>query len=177
MTTAELAMNVLLSFVAIAFFVILYKGYRNDLVIYQDGKDFMRTMMIAILIMASPFLFDASWIENSNIEFCVTWILTPLFTLLFIVLVIDSFYLSITNNQNAYVVGSLIAVFRVFYLLLALLLILKLIDYVQKSRTYRSTVFNLALAGSVGYGLYLLVNGKAVENKRVSRSDLNGILE
>lgn len=145
--------------------------------IYHDGKDFIRTVMIAILIMAAPFLLDASWIEDSNIEFCETWILTPLFTLLFIVLVIDSFYLSIINNQNAYFVGSLIAVFRLFYLLIAVLLILKLIDYVQKSRTYRSTVFNLALAGSVGYGLNLLVNGKAVEKKRVTRSDLNGILE
>lgn len=84
-------MNVVLSFVANAFFIILYKEYRNDLVIYQDGKVFMRTVMIAILIKAAPFILDASWIEDSNIEFCVTWILTPLFTLLLIVLMIDSF--------------------------------------------------------------------------------------
>lgn len=123
MKTYELAMHLVLSFVAIALLVILYRGFRNDCVIYQNGKDFLRTLMF-VIIMAAPYLLDASWIKDNSIEYFVTWILTPLFTLIFIVLVIDSFYLSITNNQNAYYVESLIAVFRVFYLLLAALLIL-----------------------------------------------------
>lgn len=104
--------------------------------------------------MTSPYLLDAQWIEDGNIEFITTSILTVILSLVFTVLLIDSFYLIIANNQNAYFVGNLIAIFRVLYLQLAVLLNLNYLT-MWKNLIKHSTVFRLALVRSVGYGLVI----------------------
>ena len=177
MTNFELTLNILLLSITGLFLFTTYKGLVNEWVIYEDRKDFLRTLMMAIGLVFSIFLFNLEEIPDLSSDFFVNWIVAPMAYLATTVLIFDCFYLCITNNHNAYITGSLIALFRLLYIFLAFFLIFKIFDNALKAHTYRTSLINIALAGSVGYGLCLLINGEAVKKKRQARGNLSQILE
>lgn len=177
MITSNLAIDIVLLVFGLAFLIITYLGFANELVIYQDKKDFLRTVLLAIGLVASIYLANLGEIDDHNKEFLIFWIIAPITYLATFILLMDCFYLCITNNNNAYIVGSLIAIFRLIYITFAFLLILKILDSREKDRSFRSTIFQLALLGAVGYVLKLLINGNTVQKKRQMRSQLGQLLE
>ena len=160
--------------IIISFFWIMILGFNNQLVIYQDKKDFFRVILTIISFTITGVLIEKVQQGSLQSDVLVTWIVIPILCLTTLVLVIDNFILCIRHNNHQVLIGSVIAIYRYFYLLLALLLILRMMGGGNgKRKSLGEMMLEIIGVAAVGYGIYRLINGekvKALRNRQINSS-------
>ena len=153
-------------FLVVSFFTILILGLNNRVVIYQDKKDFWRVNITMLIGLVLTWLLNLSISGNGFNQFILAWIATPITTIALIILISNSFIMCIKHNES-YFVGSLVAIYRCFYILWGLLLIFGfLMGDDKRKRSTSEVVFGMIAAGAVGNGLFRIINGEAVVRNR-----------
>lgn len=163
---------ILLIFILVSFVGIFSQGLNNDLVIYQNKKDFYRVALTILVVALSFIIVESSPYENQNLNTLINWIVFPICILLSTVLFIDNFLLCTINNEKKIFIGFVIVIYRYFYMIIAFLIIfLSLYNGSGKRRSVARLLLNITVASSTAYITYLLINGTAVDKKR--RQSLN----
>lgn len=153
--------------VLISFLGILIQGFNNQLVIYKDKKDFLRVILTLISGLILTGLLNKAPGEDPQMDIFLIWIVTPIMGIVTLILVMDNFILCVRQNNHRVIVGSLIAIYRYFYILLALLLLIRIIDgSSNKRRSSGEVVLGIMGTAAIGYGIYRLINGDRVEKLR-----------
>lgn len=153
--------------VLISFFGMLIQGFNNKLVIYKDKTDFLRVILTLISSLILTGLLNRTPGEDPQMDIFLTWIVTPVMGIVTLILVMDNFILCVHQNNHRVIVGSLIAIYRYFYILLALLLLIRIIDGgSNKRKSSGEVVFGIMGTAAIGYSIYRLINGDRVEKLR-----------
>lgn len=151
----------------ISFVVILVKGLNNDLVIYQNKNDFYRVIFTIISCGLALFLVNKTSSQDQFDEAIINWLFLPASIIASAVLLIDNFILCIKNNEGKIFIGFVIAIYRYFYIILAMMIIVcALKSGNQQKRGFGRLLIDLTIAGTAAYTTYLLINGDAVRIKR-----------
>lgn len=160
--------------IIISSFWVMILGFNNQLVIYQDKKDFFRVILTINSFTITGVLIEKAQQGSLPSDVLVTWFVIPILCLTTLVLVIDNFILCFRHNNHRVLIGSLIAIYRYFYLLLALLLIIRIMGGGDgKRKSYGEMMLEITGVAAVGYGIYRLINGekvKALRNSQITDS-------
>lgn len=151
----------------IGFLWILIQGFNNQLMIYKDKHDLLRLVLTIVSGLILIGLLNRAPSEDLHLNFFLSWIASPVISIVTFILVMNNFIQCIEQNNQRLVMGCLIAFYRYFYILVVVLLMIWIIDGNRNKR--RSTgivVLEIMGIATVGYGMFRLINGDRVEMLR-----------